>query len=70
MATQVREEQTAMLAPTLLDRVTEAIKQGEEECTDIEEALCKAQNKYDAKIAKLNYHLETLRRVKAALIGE
>lgn len=67
MATQEYQIETTSLGMTLLDRVVAAIALTQDERTTIEEAFTKAENKYAEKIAKLDYHLETLRRVKERL---
>ena len=66
MATQVQAEIPTM-APTLLDRVTQSIKNKQEERQEVEEAWLKAEHKYQAKVDKLDYDLETMRRVKERL---
>ena len=58
---------TQMLVPTLLDRVTATIKNKQEERQEVEEAMLKAEKKFQAKIDKLDYDLETMRRVKERL---
>lgn len=67
--TQQQEEQLYMsgTAPTLLDRVLEAIKANQEERQELEEAFTKAENRYMAKMQKIDYNLETMRRVKERL---
>ncbi|HEY5571815.1 MAG TPA: hypothetical protein VIK64_02270 [Anaerolineales bacterium] len=55
------------MAPTLLDRVTATIKTKQEERQEVEEAWVKAEHKFQAKIDKMDYDLETLRRVKERL---
>ena len=55
------------VAPALLDRVTATIKNKQEERQKVEEAMLKAEHKFQAKIDKLDYDLETMRRVKERL---
>ena len=64
MATQA---EIPTMAPTLLDRVTATIKNKQEERQEVEEAWVKAEHKFQAKIDKMDYDLETLRRVKERL---
>lgn len=68
MATRVTEQSRMPgTTPTLLDRVNLAIKLRQEERQEMEEAFTKAENKYNAKLNKLDFELETLRRVKEEL---
>ena len=68
MATkQDTQEYLPGVAPTLLDRVQTAIKDKQEDRQKLEEAFTKAENAYMAKMNKLDYDLETMRRVKERL---
>ena len=55
------------MAPTLMDRVTATIKTRQAEYQEVEEAMLKTEKKFQAKLDKMNYDLETLRRVKERL---
>lgn len=67
--TKAQEEQLYIpgTAPTLLDRVVTAIKDKQEDRQKLEEAFTKAENAYMAKMNKIDYDLETMRRVKERL---